>query len=122
MSPRQRDPVNEYKTEAFQLFEGLLNGLRSEVTEKLAHIRPLTEEEQQAMMKQMMAQGEPVEGEVAEVPIRQASVLDRLEGRGFPTIKHYLHYLETDPLGRNELEEIGLDEACRRIADFLQTL
>ena len=54
----QRDPVNEYKTESFQLFESLLGGLRGEVTEKLAHIRPLTEEEQQAMMAQMMAQAE----------------------------------------------------------------
>ena len=52
----QRDPVNEYKTESFQLFEGLLDGLRGEVTEKLAHIRPMTEEEQQALMQQMLAQ------------------------------------------------------------------
>jgi preprotein translocase subunit SecA len=52
----QRDPVNEYKTEAFALFESLLNGLRTDVTEKLAHIRPMTEEEQQAMMQQAMAQ------------------------------------------------------------------
>ncbi|NJS39493.1 MAG: preprotein translocase subunit SecA [Rhodobacteraceae bacterium] len=28
----QRDPLNEYKTEAFQLFEGLLNSLREQVT------------------------------------------------------------------------------------------
>ena len=33
-----------------------MNGLRSDVTEKLAHIRPLTEEEQQAMVQQMQAQ------------------------------------------------------------------
>ncbi|MGI9394038.1 MAG: preprotein translocase subunit SecA, partial [Boseongicola sp.] len=52
----QRDPVNEYKTEAFQLFEGLLDGLRGEVTQKLAQIRPMTEEEQQAMLQQMRAQ------------------------------------------------------------------
>ena len=52
----QRDPVNEYKSEAFALFEALLNGLRSEVTEKLAHIRPMTEDEQQAMMQQVAAQ------------------------------------------------------------------
>jgi preprotein translocase subunit SecA len=52
----QRDPVNEYKSEAFALFEGLLDGLRTDVTEKLAHIRPLTEEEQQAMMQQVLAQ------------------------------------------------------------------
>lgn len=52
----QRDPVNEYKTEGFQLFESLLDGLRGEVTEKLAQIRPMSEEEQQAMMQQMLAQ------------------------------------------------------------------
>ncbi len=52
----QRDPVNEYKSEAFALFESLLNGLRTDVTEKLAHIRPMTEEEQQAMAQQVLAQ------------------------------------------------------------------
>jgi preprotein translocase subunit SecA len=56
----QRDPVNEYKTEGFQLFEGLLNGLRGEVTEKLAQIRPMTEEEQQALMQQMLARQQQV--------------------------------------------------------------
>ena len=52
----QRDPVNEYKSEAFQLFGSLLDGLRGEVSEKLAHIRPMTEDEQQAMLQQMIAQ------------------------------------------------------------------
>ena len=52
----QRDPLNEYKTEAFALFESLLNGLREDVTEKLARVRPLTKEEQEAMMRQFLAQ------------------------------------------------------------------
>ncbi len=52
----QRDPLNEYKTEAFQLFEGLLDSLREDVTKQLAQIRPLSEEEQAAMMQQMLAQ------------------------------------------------------------------
>ncbi|WP_432448571.1 preprotein translocase subunit SecA [Aliiroseovarius marinus] len=52
----QRDPLNEYKTEAFQLFESLLDSLRSDVTQKLGQIRPMTEEEQQAMMQQMLQQ------------------------------------------------------------------
>ncbi|MFV0245370.1 MAG: preprotein translocase subunit SecA [Qingshengfaniella sp.] len=52
----QRDPLNEYKNESFQLFEGLLNGLREEVTEKLSKIRPLSEEERNAMIQQLMAQ------------------------------------------------------------------
>jgi preprotein translocase subunit SecA len=51
----QRDPLNEYKTEAFQLFEGLLNSLREQVTQQLARIRPVTKEEQEAMMRQMLA-------------------------------------------------------------------
>ncbi|NDW54406.1 preprotein translocase subunit SecA [Aliiroseovarius sp. PrR006] len=52
----QRDPLNEYKNEAFQLFESLLDGLRSDVTKKLSQIRPMTEDEQQAMMQQMLQQ------------------------------------------------------------------
>ena len=62
----QRDPVNEYKSEAFALFEGLLNGLREDVTEKLAHIRPLTEEEQKAMMQQVLAQQQMAAGAAEE--------------------------------------------------------
>ncbi len=51
----QRDPLNEYKTEAFQLFEAMLDGLRADVTQKLAQIRPMTEDEQ-AMLKRDLAQ------------------------------------------------------------------
>ena len=52
----QRDPLSEYKSEAFQLFEGLLNSLRIDVSQHLAKVRPLTEEEQAAMMQQIMDQ------------------------------------------------------------------
>ncbi|MAV94291.1 MAG: preprotein translocase subunit SecA [Euryarchaeota archaeon] len=50
----QRDPLNEYKTEAFGLFENLLNGLRSHVTLQLAQIRPITAEERKEMISKMM--------------------------------------------------------------------
>ncbi|MEQ3624166.1 MAG: preprotein translocase subunit SecA [Celeribacter sp.] len=52
----QRDPLNEYKNESFQLFEGLLDGLRTEVTQKLSRIRPISAEEQAKMMQQLVAQ------------------------------------------------------------------
>ena len=52
----QRDPLNEYKTEAFQLFETMLDSLRQDVTQKLSQIRPMTEEEQQSMMQEMEQQ------------------------------------------------------------------
>ncbi len=52
----QRDPLNEYKTEAFALFENLLESLREDVTKQLAEVRPMTEEEQAAMMQQLLQQ------------------------------------------------------------------
>jgi preprotein translocase subunit SecA len=69
----QRDPLNEYKTEAFQLFEGLLDGLRVEVTKKLAQIRPLSDEERKAMMEQLLAQQKA-----------QAAAVDKAQARPVP--------------------------------------
>ncbi|MXU64768.1 preprotein translocase subunit SecA [Oceanomicrobium pacificus] len=51
----QRDPLNEYKSEAFTLFEGLLNKLRSDVTGQLSHVKVLTQEEQQELIEQQRA-------------------------------------------------------------------
>lgn len=51
----QRDPLNEYKTEAFQLFETLLESLREGVTQQIARARPVTKEEQEDMLRQMLA-------------------------------------------------------------------
>ena len=52
----QRDPLNEYKNEAFQLFESMLESLREDVSQKLSQIRPMTEEEQAALMRQIQEQ------------------------------------------------------------------
>ncbi|MGR3540251.1 MAG: preprotein translocase subunit SecA, partial [Hasllibacter sp.] len=52
----QRDPLNEYKNESFQLFEGMLDSLREDVTQKLGQIRPMTDEERQAIIARMQAQ------------------------------------------------------------------
>ena len=54
----QRDPLNEFKTEGFELFEAMINGLRSEVTGQLGHARMMSEEEQRAMVAQMQAKAE----------------------------------------------------------------
>ena len=60
----QRDPLNEYKTEGFQLFERLLDGLRIEVTQKLGLIRPMSAEEQEQMVAKMRAQQEAAQAGV----------------------------------------------------------
>ena len=49
----QRDPLNEFKNEAFGLFETLLNALRADVSSHLSILRPLTQEEQETMKRQL---------------------------------------------------------------------
>ncbi len=69
----QRDPLNEYKAESFQLFESLLDGLRSDVTQKLSQIRPMTQEEQQAMMQQIVDQQRRLQQAAAQAPAPAAA-------------------------------------------------
>ena len=76
----QRDPLSEYKTEAFTLFEHMLNSLRQDVTQKLSLIRPITKEEQEAMMQQLLAQqraaqsaAEGAKAAAAAVPVAAAA-------------------------------------------------
>ncbi|AMY71532.1 preprotein translocase subunit SecA [Frigidibacter mobilis] len=69
----QRDPLSEYKTEGFTLFESLLESLRAEVTQKLGQIRPLTQEEQDTLMKQYLAQNPPKKPAAEEPPAEAAA-------------------------------------------------
>ncbi len=64
----QRDPLNEYKNEAFQLFESMLNSLRLDVTQKLGQVRPITEEERLQMMAQMAGQQQLFQEAATQTP------------------------------------------------------
>ncbi len=92
----QRDPLNEYKTEAFQLFESMLNSLRMQVTEQLSRIRPLSKEEQEQMMRQMLA---------AQQPVPQAKVMAAMPVDAVPAGAGPLAVAERVPL------VAGFDEA-----------
>jgi preprotein translocase subunit SecA len=50
----QRDPLNEYKNEAFALFETMLDTLRQDVTLKLGQVQPMAEVDQQKMLQEMI--------------------------------------------------------------------
>ncbi|MDT8326098.1 MAG: preprotein translocase subunit SecA [Roseovarius sp.] len=96
----QRDPLNEYKNEAFQLFETMLNSLREDVTQKLAQIRPMTEAEQEAMMQEMAAQRAEM-----EAPAHDATPAEAPEAAASG-------FVESDPStwgnpGRNEVCPCG---------------
>jgi preprotein translocase subunit SecA len=57
----QRDPLNEFKEEAFNLFYNLLNELRATVTRSLMHIRvQAPEEKQQAQQRRPVPQAPAV--------------------------------------------------------------
>ena len=52
----QRDPLNEYKSEAFQLFQSLLDGLREQVSQRLGYARMRSSEEQKTLMNEISRQ------------------------------------------------------------------
>jgi preprotein translocase subunit SecA len=92
----QRDPLNEYKNEAFILFQGLLDSLREGVTQQLARVRPLTEEEQRAMLAQFVGQQQRVQQAAADAVAPAAPAEGALPG-----------FVESDPStwgkpGRND--------------------
>jgi preprotein translocase subunit SecA len=62
----QRDPLNEYKSESFALFESMLTRLRMAVTEQLSHIQ--------------LAPNQDFEMEVEELPEMRLSHVDPLTG------------------------------------------
>src|SRR5262249_56158821 len=60
----QRDPLNEYKREAFELFEAMLVNLRQHVTSVLSHV----ELRVQPQPVFAMAGGEPAEAMAEQAP------------------------------------------------------
>ncbi|TKW67224.1 MAG: preprotein translocase subunit SecA [Paracoccus denitrificans] len=84
----QRDPLSEYKTEGFQLFENMLDGLRADVTQQLGRIRPLTEEERAQMTRQYQEQ---------QAQQQQAMTTSHEEAEGGEVSAHAPGFDETDP-------------------------
>ena len=85
----QRDPLNEYKSEAFSLFESMLSGLRVQVTQVLAHVE-LQSDAEQAMARRDAAawrESKPVAAETDIVAVagsgaRPAMAAARSSGAG----------------------------------------
>jgi preprotein translocase subunit SecA len=76
----QRDPLNEYKNESFQLFEGMLDSLRSDVTQSLSRIEPVNEAEQQRMIQQMLEQEQAAMAAVNEAADISETAAEAIDG------------------------------------------
>jgi len=100
----QRDPLNEYKTEGFQLFESMLDGLRTDVTGKLARIQPLSAEQQEQLIRQLQAQQA-----AAQRQLETATTSGVADAAAGPALEGFV---ESDPTtwgnpGRNDLCPCG---------------
>ncbi len=69
----QRDPLNEYKSEAFELFETMLGNLRQTVTQVLSHVELQAETAQSALQQQPAEQ--PLEESGPSIEDAPASAL-----------------------------------------------
>ena len=119
----QKDPLNEYKSEAFQLFEGLLNQLRSDVTKQLGHMRPMTDEEmaeRQRMMTEledkMRAQMEAqAEAQAAAAAVGSAALAGPDPEPAAPqkqTISAGVALAEIDPEDPSTWGKVGRNAPC----------
>jgi preprotein translocase subunit SecA len=101
----QRDPLNEYKNEAFQLFESMLDSLRQDVTQQLSRIRPMTEDEQQQMLRDLQAKQAAMAPKPSETEEREpgAVTLEDPTGAALPGFD------ENDP---STWGKPGRNEAC----------
>ena len=66
----QRDPLNEYKNESFQLFENMLDGLREDVTKNLSQLRMPSEDEQRELLQKFFAQQAQMARAQGEAPVQ----------------------------------------------------
>ena len=78
----QRDPLNEYKKEAFGMFEGMLERMRRTVTLALAHVEMRTPEQAEAADNQTSAQSKQAPS--AKKPAAAATASSTKVGRNEP--------------------------------------
>ena len=71
-----RDPLNEYKSEAFILFESLLESLREDVSQQLSRVRPLSKEEQDDMLRQIQLQQQALQVAEANDGVRPEPLVE----------------------------------------------
>ncbi len=116
----QRDPLNEYKSEAFDLFDGLITKLREVVTAQLMRVEVAFDQPtiNQDLPPMFATHVDPLTGDddmaIADMNAR-LSAGDFGDGGGATTIMARL--AEAEPTSRNPLEpsswgKVGRNEAC----------
>lgn len=104
----QRDPLNEYKSEAFALFESLLSRLRRDVTRMLSFVQVMRQDEaEQRMQAQTEAQARMMAETGAEaIGADTAPVAAGADVQGAAPAR------DGAPAGEVDFSGVGRNEAC----------
>ncbi|MEO0428322.1 MAG: preprotein translocase subunit SecA [Pseudomonadota bacterium] len=123
----QRDPLNEYKSEAFQLFESLLARLRTDVTRQLMAVRLISPEEQAERERIMREAADRMRRQAEQAAAAASLGAEALAGasdpgealapRGTPAPQLMeapatVDVLERDPENPETWGKIGRNEPC----------
>jgi preprotein translocase subunit SecA len=111
----QRDPLNEYKREAFQLFQSLLATLRRETTRELGRVRPLTPEEQEERQRRLEEIQRRMEAETEAAAERAASAMAAGGGGAAAAtleLERPAEAPERDPANPETWGKVGRNEPC----------
>ncbi|MFG1374336.1 preprotein translocase subunit SecA [Xanthobacter oligotrophicus] len=103
----QRDPLNEYKSEAFNLFSALLNRLREVVTAQLMRVEIVTQQPPEELPLMEAHHADPFTGE-DEMAFSGAALGSRPE----PLLSGDLAVAERDPNDPESWGKVGRNEAC----------
>ena len=102
----QRDPLNEYKGEAFELFQALLGNLRQAVTAQLMRVELVRQAAEAPPPEAPEAFGHHIDGTTGEDDFGEGTLtLTRAETRAVPAE-------ERDPNNPTSWGKVGRNEPC----------
>ena len=104
----QRDPLQEYKTEAFNLFETMIAHLREAVTAQLMRVEIVPPEEQQPLPAMQAHHADPSTGD-DELAFAQASLVPQVTAAGAAVVATATN---RDPKNPASWGKIGRNEDC----------
>ncbi|MDQ0506471.1 preprotein translocase subunit SecA [Xanthobacter agilis] len=103
----QRDPLNEYKSEAFNLFSAMLNRLREVVTAQLMRVEIVTQPPEEELPVMEAHHADPVTGDD-----EMAEVAAAIGSRPQPLLAGDLAVAERDPRDPSSWGKVGRNEMC----------
>ncbi len=111
----QRDPVNEFKTEAFGLFEGLLDGLRRDVTRMLMNVQVRGPEQaapQRPNIPMTETHADPLTGENEMAAADTAALRERGASAGIGTMTGRARAAQVDPANPDTWGRVPRNAPC----------